>query len=256
MTNGRQLPGSGMTPLQIEFCHLYAFGPNAGNGAACIGEAGYKAGTKEAAAAMASELLTRDDIRTYLALLYAERRAGRVIQSRPWEKMLPAAQALQMEVIEVARDAVASLRAAKPQTQPKPTPEALLGPAGFTGSPPNPDGVPEEQEERAEAERPGLDPNKVNGPLVNLIKAGLEAAELVESYAIGRPVTRTEQGAPGDFKDQGLKETVAEIRESLQLMEAANVLGLVLPSQVVEVQAIAAAPKVKVKRKRNKKGKE
>lgn len=255
MTNGKGLSGPGLTPLQIEFCNLYVAGPNAGNGTRCIRDAGYKVESDEAAAAMASELLDRPDVRVYLALLYAERRAGRVIQSRPWERMLPAAQALQMEAIEVARDAIASMRYSGPGQQMPPTPEALLGPAGFAANPPNPDGVVEEEQAVSDT-RPGLNPNLVTGPLVNLIKAGLEAAQRIEEYAIGKPITRTEQGAPGAFKEQGLRETVDEIRESMGLLEAGGVLGLLMPGSEPLLLQPATPPgkevEVEVKKRKRK----
>jgi hypothetical protein len=201
----------GLTPLQIEFCHQYAHGPEAGNGAKCIGAAGYAVGSPGAAAAMASELLARDDVRRYLALLYAERRAGRVLQARPWERLLPAAQALQLEVIEAGRDAVAHLRGRSEGAR-------KLG-----------DGDREDLDGEGETLQEGLNPALVTGPMVNLIRAALDAAETVEAYAVGRPVTRTEQGAPGAFKEQGLRETVTEIRESMALLEAAGLAGLLEP---------------------------
>lgn len=211
MVGTRGARDGGLTPLQIEFCHQFVHGPNAGNGAKCIRDAGYAVDSENAAAAMASELLAREDIKRYLALLYLERRAGRVVRSRPWEQLLPAAQALQMEVIEAGRDAIASLRG-----------EALA--KGADGD-----------QSAGDDERGGLNPEAVTGPMVNLIKAALDAAELVEAYAIGRPVTRTEQGSPGAFKDQGLKETVEEIRESVALLEAAGLAGLISPPSAVEV---------------------
>lgn len=263
MAKDRRLAAAGLTPLQIEFCHLYALGPNAGNGTKSVREAGYKVESDEAAAAMASELLTRPDVRMYLGLLYAERRAGRIIQSRPWDALLPSAQALQMEVIEAARDAVASMRFAEERERPAPSPEALLGPEGFTANPPDPDGAEEEEGQGLpDPERPGLNPKLVTGPLVHLIKAGLEAAEIIEAYSLGKPVTRAEQGDPGAFKEQGLRETVAEIRESMELFEAAGMAGLLttgteeLPVPILQKRVSAGKGKKKGKKKGNKKRKQ
>ncbi len=190
--------GTELTPLQAEFCKLFVVGPSAGNGPRCVLEAGYRVADEEQAQAMAEELLGRPIIQRYIALLKVAEAGGKLLRSRPWDELLPDAQALQLELLRLGRDAAATMQAG------------------------------------AEVDEQGrriLKVERLTTPLVHITRVAADVAETVVAYAVGQPVARTEQGPPGSFRAQDLDQALTEIRESLALLEAAGLAGLIQPGE-------------------------
>lgn len=174
----------GLTDLQRKFAEAYTLGPTAGNATGSVRAAGYAVASDNSAGSLGSQLLKDPEVKAEIIRLRMLVTAKAAAHAVPWQRLVPAAQALQMEAVEAARATLAQLK----------------------GS----DDAPIQLE-------------RVNGPLVGLIKAGLEAAETIEAYGIGKPITRTETGAPGEFEQHDLSRTIAEVRDTLALLQAAGI---------------------------------
>lgn len=186
--NGRPARLMRLTERERRFAEAYVAGPTAGNATASVRAAGYRLKDDNTAGSWGSQLLKKPRVLAYLIELRRAQVARAAEELVPWRRLLPAAQALQMEAIETARQALAELGVRDPATG------KLV-----------------------------LDLGKVTGPIVGLLKAGLEASETVEAYGIGRPIMRSEIGEPGEFAERDLEQQVAEIREHLAFLQAAGI---------------------------------
>lgn len=158
----------GLTEKMQRFAEHYVTGETAGNATESVLRAGYGCKDRESAGALGAQLLRKPDVAEYIATLRAQRQVSFVQRMRPWQELVPEAQALEREAIALARKKVAEL---------------------------------------------SDDGRKPSSAEAGLIRAGLEAAELVQAYGLGKPIHRIEQGEPGDFYERDLNEMLAEVRE-------------------------------------------
>ena len=200
-----------LTDMQTRALYHFSVGPTRHNIPAALAAAGYEL-TAEDGKSLWNELISRPAAVEYLGALAIERAERVPAELRPWDSMLPLAQTLQIASMTTALDVLAQLRA--------PREDAGDGDKSETPAGSNLD-----------HSRLPLKFERVTGPVANLVRVGIKAAETVEAYAIGKPITRLEQGQPGEFETLDYEEALKELGEHVDTLRSLGALPEIEPGE-------------------------